>query len=84
LAIKTLPDAPFEDLGELPEDQVTVPDFRGLGIARVLELAHQAGVVVDVRGSGRAVRQDPPIGAVVRGTAVTVFFGEDRPVPSSP
>lgn len=37
--------------------EVVVPDFRGLGIAGALAAARDAGIEVEIRGTGRVVRQ---------------------------
>lgn len=55
-------------------DMVEVPDFRGLGMGRVLELARAAGIAVEVEGSGRAVEQFPPPGPAERPVACRIMF----------
>jgi cell division protein FtsI (penicillin-binding protein 3) len=57
-------------------DVVHVPDFRGLGMSRVLELARAAGIAVEVEGSGRAVEQYPPPGPTPRPVACRVLFSQ--------
>jgi cell division protein FtsI (penicillin-binding protein 3) len=52
-----------------------VPDVRGLGVTSALKAAAAAGLVLEVLGSGRAVRQDPPPGRpLVPGAALRVVF----------
>jgi cell division protein FtsI (penicillin-binding protein 3) len=57
-------------------DVVQVPDFRGLGMGRVLELARAAGVAVEVEGSGRAVEQYPPPGPTPRPVTCRILFSQ--------
>ncbi|MGE0867829.1 MAG: penicillin-binding protein [Kofleriaceae bacterium] len=52
-----------------------VPDFRGMGVARALDAARQAGVSVEVTGSGRVVEQDPAPGIATSG-AVKLRFSD--------
>jgi cell division protein FtsI (penicillin-binding protein 3) len=49
-----------EPMAEPPP--VTIPDFRGLGMARAIALAREAHVLIEVSGSGRVIRQDPAPG----------------------
>lgn len=44
-----------------------VPDFLGLGLGRALAVAGQAGLRVEVTGSGLVVAQEPPAGSARRG-----------------
>ena len=37
----------------------TVPDFRGMGVGRALEVARQAGLRLEISGSGLVVGQEP-------------------------
>lgn len=55
-------------------DGVRVPDFRGLGMATVLERARAAGVSVQVVGTGRAVSQTPEPGVAAKGAKCRVVF----------
>jgi cell division protein FtsI (penicillin-binding protein 3) len=67
----------------LDGDMVHVPDFRGMGMGRVLELARAAGIAVEIEGSGRAVEQDPPPGPVPRPAACRVLFSSaERAAPA--
>jgi cell division protein FtsI (penicillin-binding protein 3) len=58
-------DAELEAADAPPADQppVTIPDFRGLGMARAIALAREAHVRIEVSGTGRVVQQDPAPGA---------------------
>lgn len=58
------PDAPM----------VEVPSFRGLGVARAIELARARGLEVTVRGAGRCVGQRPGPGTAAPGSTVTLEF----------
>ena len=55
-------------------NHVWVPDFRGMGIAKVLEQAEKANVEVRVEGTGRAVDQYPPPGWAERTTLCRIVF----------
>jgi cell division protein FtsI (penicillin-binding protein 3) len=72
------PVADEEDV--VPVDEIAlpdgVPDFRGMSIARVLAEAKQAGVAVEVVGSGRAVSQD-----AIAGGGVRVTFDDSPGIP---
>jgi len=46
-------------------DRVLLPDFSGLTVDEVMQVTAGTGLRVTLRGSGRAVRQDPPPGSVV-------------------
>jgi len=41
---------------------ITIPDFRGLGMARAIALGRTAHVRIEVSGTGRVIRQDPAPG----------------------
>jgi cell division protein FtsI (penicillin-binding protein 3) len=41
---------------------VIIPDFRGMGMARAIAAAREARVQIELSGSGRVTRQDPPPG----------------------
>ena len=67
------------DAGAGPGGNVVhVPDFRGLGMGRVLELARAAGIAVEVEGSGQAVEQYPPPGPTTRPVACRILFSQAR------
>ncbi|HEX5431966.1 MAG TPA: penicillin-binding protein [Bryobacteraceae bacterium] len=54
----------------------TVPDFRGMTLRAVLEESSAEGLAVEPEGSGLALAQDPPPGAVLAPyTRVRVQFG---------
>ena len=40
----------------------TVPDFRGMGVGRALDLAREQHLAVEIAGTGRVISQDPPPG----------------------
>jgi cell division protein FtsI (penicillin-binding protein 3) len=48
--------------GPLSGDMVMIPDFRGMSVKRALDVARDAGVAVEIQGSGRAVEQTPAPG----------------------
>jgi cell division protein FtsI (penicillin-binding protein 3) len=52
-----------------------VPDFRGMGIAQVLDVAADHGLTVHVEGSGRAVSQTPAPGFNKDPGELRVVFG---------
>jgi cell division protein FtsI (penicillin-binding protein 3) len=57
---------------------IGVPDLRGLGISSALQAATDRGLTLEVEGSGRAVRQDPPPGAgAAPGATVRVTFARE-------
>ena len=71
------PALPTEELIPVVEDgEVAVPDFRGLGVAKALAAARQAGISIEIEGSGRAVTQSPPPGPSPIGTSVKVTFSD--------
>jgi cell division protein FtsI (penicillin-binding protein 3) len=59
-------DEPAEPLllppGSMSGDMVTIPDFRGMSVKHALDVARNAGIAVDIEGSGRAVEQFPAPG----------------------
>jgi cell division protein FtsI (penicillin-binding protein 3) len=55
---------PVPDVTRLA-DRVLLPDLHGLTVAQVQAVTAQAGIRVEITGSGRAVAQDPPPGTVV-------------------
>lgn len=80
--VDNTPDAPvIEDAPVTPElgaDAIDLPDFTGLGLARAIDVAREAGVAIEVHGSGVAVRQEPAAGRAPAGTAVTVTFAPNQ------
>jgi cell division protein FtsI (penicillin-binding protein 3) len=75
-AAEEVPD--IEILPEDPEatdaDLVVIPDFRGLSVGQVLDLARERGVQVDLQGTGRAIKQFPPAGRALKSIACHVTF----------
>ncbi len=74
---------PFGGAGDpeqsgLADAIATVPDFRGLGVARALELARDQHVDVDIHGSGRMISQDPPPGPISVIGRVSLTFSDER------
>ncbi len=72
--------------GEIPEDLVAVPDFGGLTLDEVKELAKDAGVNIRLEGTdyrGTVTNQDIPVSEngetkmVQRYTVIPVHFGSD-------
>ena len=60
----------------------TVPDFRGLGVARALDMAREAHLAVTVSGSGHVVNQDPPPGpAAAAPVRITLKFSDGPALP---
>jgi cell division protein FtsI (penicillin-binding protein 3) len=53
---------------------VTVPSFRGMSIAEAIRAAAEAGVELDLEGSGVAVAQTPSPGPLRRGALCRVSF----------
>ncbi|MCG0274729.1 MAG: stage V sporulation protein D [Thermosediminibacteraceae bacterium] len=57
------------------KNPATVPDLTGRTIREASEILNAVGLKIDIKGSGFAVRQNPPPGAEVEiGTVVQVFF----------
>ncbi len=59
---------------ELGPDSVIVPDFRGMGYAKAMELARSEHLAVKSTGSGRVVEQTPAPGPSDSIDAVTLRF----------
>jgi len=51
-----------------------VPDFRGMSVWQALRAAREAGIRIDIIGSGRAVQQSVPKGSRLPDTPVQVTF----------
>ena len=62
------------------EGGFAMPDFLGLGMAEVLELAKEKGVRVEVIGSGRAIEQFPSPGPARRSAECRVVFAHESAV----
>lgn len=60
---------------------ITIPDFRGLGVARALDLARQAHLGVEVSGSGRVIAQDPMAGSVAAAVRISLTFSDGAAAP---
>jgi stage V sporulation protein D (sporulation-specific penicillin-binding protein) len=57
------------------KNPATVPDLTGRTMREASEILNAVGLKIDIKGSGFAVRQNPPPGAEVEiGTVVQVFF----------
>ena len=54
--------------------RVEIPDFRGMGMTRALELAARRGIEVEVSGSGKAVHQFPPPGPARKPAECRIVF----------
>ena len=70
-------------------DGPTVPDFRGMGVGRALDLARTSSLAIDVVGTGRVVDQDPAPGTPLPADAIHLRFSDGkspttRPVAPSP
>lgn len=76
------PPAPVadDDLGGAEGEQGSfeVPDFRGMGRAKVLETARQHGLTIESVGRGRAISQEPPPGPSGRSECRVVFASGDK------
>ena len=67
--------APAEEIPQINSNEVTVPDFYNKSIRDASRLASDAGLKLEMSGSGFAVEQSIDAGAVVeRGTVITVKF----------
>ncbi len=63
------------------ENGIVIPDFRGLGVARALDLARESHLPVDVIGSGRVVNQDPVPGSVAAPVRISLTFSDGPATP---
>jgi cell division protein FtsI (penicillin-binding protein 3) len=69
------PPAPVRYQAQPGEDDLTqVPDFGGMSVGQALRVAREAGLRIDVRGSGRGRAQSVLPGAAPRGTRIQVTF----------
>jgi len=69
------PAAPAASLAVVPPGSVRVPDASGLPAHEVVAAVTKAGLVPQIEGWGRAVRQTPPAGAPApKGSAVRVVL----------
>ncbi|MDB4954813.1 MAG: Peptidoglycan glycosyltransferase [Myxococcales bacterium] len=55
---------------------VVAPDFRGMGVARALDLARSLHLDVEIHGGGRVLDQDPAPGQAVSAARVTLEFSD--------
>ncbi len=60
----------------VPAGAIEIPDFRGMGVARALDLARQIRLPVEVSGSGRVIAQDPAPGHVADPVRITLTFSD--------
>jgi cell division protein FtsI (penicillin-binding protein 3) len=60
---------------------IEIPDFRGLGVARALDVAREAHLAVDVSGTGRVVNQDPAPGSVAAPVRISLTFSDGPATP---
>jgi cell division protein FtsI (penicillin-binding protein 3) len=75
------PEAPELDVAEDgAHDGVGMPDFTGLGMVEVLELARERGIRVEVIGSGRAIEQFPSPGQAGSSAECRVTFAHESAV----
>ncbi|MDO4845936.1 MAG: PASTA domain-containing protein, partial [Oscillospiraceae bacterium] len=71
---------------EVPQDTVTVPDFRGMGVSAASKTASDYGLYLQARGSDRnaasyvyvTYQSVEPETEVARGTTITVEFTDNR------
>jgi cell division protein FtsI (penicillin-binding protein 3) len=64
--------------------EIDVPDFHGLGIAAALRAARDAGVAVELHGTGRVARQSIEPGPARRGAVCRLTLSQRSPVTSPP
>jgi cell division protein FtsI (penicillin-binding protein 3) len=69
--------APLLDAAaEAAPARVSIPDFRGMGVARALSAARAAGITVEIAGTGRVVEQHPAPGSAGPGSRVSLRFAD--------
>ena len=56
--------------------ELDVPDFRGMGLSRALDLARSSRIPLDVSGSGRVIDQVPAPGRAARPVRVSLRFSD--------
>ncbi len=56
--------------------EVEVPDFRGMGMSRAIDLARGSGIPLDVSGSGLVIEQTPAPGPTAGPVRVTLRFSD--------
>ncbi|MGN6106610.1 MAG: penicillin-binding transpeptidase domain-containing protein [Kofleriaceae bacterium] len=74
---------------EVEDGTTMIPDFRGMGVGRAMEIARKANVVVEIRGGGRVIEQDPAPGPADASARVILRFSDGdsaapRAVPAVP
>lgn len=55
------------DAPEVPAGGEVMPDFRGMSMRRVLQVMEKRNINIRLKGSGRAMEQNPPPGHAIRG-----------------
>jgi len=66
-----------------PTDAIVIPDFRGMGVARALELARVAKLPITTIGTGQVVEQEPPPGPIGDAPATITLRFSDGKSPSA-
>jgi cell division protein FtsI (penicillin-binding protein 3) len=81
VAVASAAAPPAADDGEAPDPLASVmPDVSGMTMRAALDLLSRHELVLEYQGSGVAMAQDPPVGAVVgRGDLARVVFGPASP-----
>jgi len=59
--------------------EVVVPDFRGMGMSRAIDLSRSSRIPVEVSGSGLVIEQLPPPGPAAGPVRVTLRFSDGDP-----
>jgi hypothetical protein len=65
---------------------VSIPEFRGMGMARAIARAREAHVIIEISGTGRVIRQAPAPGPFQHNGAprVVLQFSDGNPPASRP
>jgi cell division protein FtsI (penicillin-binding protein 3) len=61
-----------------PANAITVPDFRGMGVSRALDVAREQHLAVDIAGTGRVTAQDPPPGPAAPPVHIKLQFSVEH------
>ena len=81
--VEDIADAAFDsfddDDDQPPPGAIAIPDFRGMSLRRALDTAREAGLVLDIRGAGRVVGQDPLPGTASGNARVLLRFSDEDP-----
>jgi cell division protein FtsI (penicillin-binding protein 3) len=72
------PPAPVVDDEPQPADAVLVPDFRGMGVGRAIDVAREQHVAIEIAGTGRVTAQDPPPGPAAGPVHVKLQFSVEH------